>query len=174
MSFGKGDLPQEMSSRIGDIQVDAQRSAQDLASDTLKDVNQAAKVLEPDSFDEDIGYSNEAMISAIRNRSGADYSRSLDNLKGKTSFDAINRKFNRLKNAAELVSAEHAHNERARQLRYAERQRKKALRGQIVGSVLGIGGAVAGGILSGGNPAGIMAGSMIGQGIGNAAAGEGV
>lgn len=176
MSWDKQNLPEEMSGRISEIYGDANKPAEQIAQETMKGTDDGASLLEGDNFDDNIAYSNEGLKRAIQNRSKGDYGRSMKALKTNVSFDSMNRKFDKLKNAAALVSAEHQHNERARQLRYIERQRKKALRGQIIGSVLGIGGAIGGAMIApvGGAGAGAIAGNMIGTGIGNTLGGEGI
>lgn len=161
------DVPKETSQDIAAIQHESNRSANDLAQESMRGVDQSASLMnDAGSFDEGIGFSNQTLKRAIQNRARGDYERSMNRLKTENSIDSVNRKFERLKNAAGLVAQEHAHNQQARRLRYMERQRKKAMRGQIISSVLGIGGAVAGGMLTAGSPGGIMAGSMIGSGVG--------
>lgn len=176
MSWEKNNLPNEMSGRISEIYGDANQSADQIAQDTMKGTGDGASLLDGDSFDESIAYSNDGLKRAIQNRSKGDYGRSMQALKTNVNFEAMNRKFDKLKNAAGPVSQEHAHNERARQLRYVERQRKKALRGQLIGSVLGIGGAIGGAMIAPGGSAagGAIAGNMIGTGLGNTLGGEGM
>lgn len=116
------------------------------------------------------GVDNDTLMSAIESRGmrGSNVARS--QLKSQIQNAAIQMKMKRLTNAAQLVSAEHQQNERARMNRYIMKQNRKRARAGVLGNILGIAGA-AGGAMVGG-PAGAAAGYGIGQGVGQMA-GEG-
>jgi hypothetical protein len=174
MYSGMDDLPQDVSDRINEVHRDANQSPGQIQQNLMKGTGDSAQLLNDDGFDGGLSYSNEALKSAIKSKVAGEYGRDIQKLNVSSKMEAVNRKFEKLKTAAELTSQEHQHNQQARMLRYQQRMRNKALRGQILGTVLGIGGAIGGAMIPGAGAAGAIAGSTLGQGLGNTLGGEGM
>ena len=159
-------LPKEQHNEISSIARDAGLGSGQIAKSYLGDINNNSQGLmnyraaQPNYGSND----NKALYDAIDRRSQTEYSKNISALKSKASVDAMNDRFTRLNQAAELVNAEFQHNEAVKQANYADKLNRKRARAAVLGNILGIAGA-AGGAMVGG-PAGAMAGYQIGQGVG--------
>lgn len=145
----------------------AQQSAPSLARRELAGSDVGQRFLnQGQTFEQSLGgdVATPALSEAINRRALGQYGAEYGALKQKVDYKALNKKFERLSQAADLVKAENDHNERVRQARYQIKQQRKKARGAMLGSVLGIVGGVVGGIYGG--PAGAQAGGMVGQTLG--------
>ena len=141
--------------------------ASNIARKELTGTEEMRRFITPDqSFEKGLGgeISQPAISDAINRRSLSKYGEEYGALKSRTNYQAMNEKFKRLSEAANLVAMENEHNQRVREMRYQIAKQRKAARGAMLGSILGIGGAVAG--FAVGGPAGAMAGSQIGTAVG--------
>ncbi len=150
----------------------ANQSAASRAQDYTKGFETARGLLKDDgSFNKSLGFGNDAMIGAIRQKYRGEYGmkerRIGQNLRQSAEQDYLKR----LAIASEMAGQEHELNMQKEILRQKKAAAKRAARGQIIGTVLGIAGGVAGGVLGSaagptGTAAGISAGSQLGMGVG--------
>lgn len=165
------ELPKEAVDNIKAIEGRARESSDSLNRSAMFGAEDSAKLLDRGSFDNQLAYGNDALSHAIGSRASMKYANSMNRLKSETSLDAVNRKFNRLGQAAELVGQELQYNERVKQMRYMQSMHRKQARASALGSILGVAGAIVGGVVTM-SPAGAAAGYGVGSGIGNAIGGD--
>lgn len=122
----------------------------------------------PDTMNQSLNYGDQAMSSAIRGKYMGKYSQGERRLAQTMRSAGQEDYIKKLQVTAELAGQEHQMNLQKEILRQKRAQAKKAARGQVIGTVLGITGAVVGGVTTM-NPAGAAAGYQLGAGIGGAA-----
>ena len=110
-----------------------------------------------------VGVDSKSLMDAIELRARGEQNRSNKRLKSDIQRQALESRFSRLLNAAELTSQEHKQNMQAEMNRYMAKVNRRNARASVLGNVLGIAGAAAG---MGAGPMGAMAGYNIGQGLG--------
>ena len=127
----------------------------------------AGLLTQPDNFNSNIAYGDQAMSSAIRNKYSKPFQVQQQGMENKMKLDARNVHFQKMLTAQQLASEEVKLNFQKEMIKYKQKMAKRAQRNQIIGQVLGIGGAVAGGAMAG--PGGAIAGNQAGQAAGGAA-----
>lgn len=165
-------LPSEQVKDIQQIRADSNKSAADLSKDFTEGINQSGYTPDKRGSPEMFGLNdNQAVMDAIERRGQQKYRSNVGQIKSNADIEALNSRFTRLNQAAELTAAELQHNQMVKAARHAEKMNRRRARAGVLGNVLGIAGAVVGGVYGG--PAGASAGYMIGQGVGGMA-GEGM
>lgn len=168
------EVNDETRQRIDEFDKGARVSSSDLARQQLARADVGQRFIAPDqSFEGGLGgdISGPAFSDAINRKALQRYGQEMGSLRKRVNYQALNRKFDRLNQAAELVSMENAHNERVYQMRYRMAQERKARRGAVLGNVLGLVGTVVGGIYGG--PGGAAAGGAVGRSLGEGMGGGG-
>lgn len=166
------ETSQQQHQAISDFANEARAPAGALERDYLSGINFNGPNNLGNANPQMYGLENKSMLEAIQRKSNLGHTRDMETLKRRAGIDAVNDKFNRLNQAAGLVSAEFQHNQQVKAAKYAEKMNRRAARASILGNILGIGGAVVGGSMGG--PMGAMAGYGLGQGVGNMAGQGGI
>jgi len=159
------DVDPETSQRIEDFAKDAGKSSQDLYQDSISGVDESPAFLQDKNLSGQLGQGvdSDALVSAIERRASRSAAAKNTLMKSELQTQALESRFRRLQQAAQLSQAEAEQNERARMNRYLRRQNRRRARAAVLGNVLGIAGAAVGSM---GGPTGAMAGYQIGQGLG--------
>ena len=120
----------------------------------------------PETFNQGLGYGDQALSSAIRNKYSEPFRTQQSGLQNKMKLDSRNVHFEKMRVAHQLANDEAQANFQKSMIKYKQKMAKRAQRQQLVGQVLGLVGGVAGGAMGG------PAGAMGGQAAGNAAGGQ--
>lgn len=163
------DLPKDQVEDLKQYRSEAKRSSDDLAGQFTEGIGQIGGLVQADQRGQNVTGVDPAMMDAITRRTQARYARDVGEVNNLAKQQAVEARFSRLKSAADLTAAEHAHNEQVKMAKYADKINRKRARAAMLGNILGIVGA-GGGALAGGAP-GAMAGYQIGQGTGSMAGG---
>lgn len=123
---------------------------------------------QPDTFSRGLGGSDSATQAAIRSKMSQGFARSQNHLSIDTLKNANQDHLKKLEVATQMAAEEQSMNLQKEILRKKQKQAQAAMRGQLIGTVLGIAGGVGGAMIPGAGAAGAMAGYQLGSGAGNA------
>ena len=110
-------------------------------------------------------YYQDAIGSAIQNRSKEKYNLGIGKMKARATREAQHGITGKYTKASELVRQEEKINDQIQEQRRAKSREQEAARAQILGSMMGILGGVVGGVVGG--PGGAAAGSAVGSAAGS-------
>lgn len=125
----------------------------------------------PDNYSKGLSFGDQALSSAIRGKYIGQNAPAQEKLNFDAGKMARESHLNKLAMANQLAADEAQMNLQKEILRQKKKQAAKAARGQVLGTVLGIGGAAGAMFATGGNPMAGMAGYQAGAGAGQAIGG---
>lgn len=168
------DTTPMVSKEISDFGREARAGSADQSFRNYSQGNANAAGLMNDSggFDRGLGSSNPE-LSAIKSKYGGQFGREQKRLNLNLLKQGEEDNLRKIQIANQMASEEMAINRQKELLRWQRKQAKKAARGQMIGSILGIVGAGAGMAMGGegGRAAGGMVGYSVGSGVGAVAGG---